>query len=338
MKRKIITLLAIGVVLIAQAQIKMTYKSHGIVAGDTHDFVIAENMNEGPAGKRILWDFSALKPSGTNLTSHMLSSQSVDPSQQIASSNTVIQEFGNNFFFNVNNSGIEQYGTMACNTVTKYDKPFVKMKYPFTYGSNVSGSYSGTQISGAVKSSVKGTYELSGDAYGTLILPGNVTYDNVLRVKQTRTVQYEGSTSLTKEITYRWYAAGVRYPILVVIKYDNNGKETLAQTAYYANASNQKSIEIANEIVPVNNTNIDVAPNPFDKDFTVTYNVENAGKVNVELYDNMGRFVSTLLNEKQKEGVQTLTVNTAKEGIKEGIYILKVAIDGVSVTKQIVKL
>ncbi len=338
MKRKIITLIAIGAVLLAQAQIKMTFKSHGIKAGDTHDFVIAENMNEGPAGKKILWDFSALKPSGTNLTSHMLSSQSVDSSQQIASSNIVIQEFGNNFFFNVNNNGIEQYGTMACNSVTKYDKPFVKMKYPFTYGSNVSGSYKGTQTGGGSSSNISGTYELSGDAYGTLILPGNVTYDNVLRVKQTRTVNYEGSTSLMKEITYRWYVAGVRYPILVVIKYDNNGKETLAQTAYYAHASSQKSIEVAKDIVPVSNAGIDVAPNPFETDFTVTYNIEKAGKVKVELYDNMGRFVSTLLSEKQKEGVQTLSINAAKVGIKEGIYILKVSIDGVSATKQIVKL
>ena len=77
-----------------------------------------------------------------------------------------------------------------------------------------------------------------GDAYGSLILPNNITVENVLRVKQSRTFDNGNGNSL-QEITYRWYSTDVRYPILVIIKYVTATSSNIAEVAMYAHAGDR---------------------------------------------------------------------------------------------------
>ncbi|MCK7537571.1 MAG: hypothetical protein MZV63_44760 [Marinilabiliales bacterium] len=66
-----------------------------------------------------------------------------DNGLDIPEANTVLEEFGVKFFFKSNGNIMEQYGTVTANTITKYDKPFVKMVFPFDYGDVYSGDFSG---------------------------------------------------------------------------------------------------------------------------------------------------------------------------------------------------
>jgi hypothetical protein len=337
MKKIYFCLIALLAFAIVNGQVKLTYKTHGFRVGDSHDFVITKNADEGLAGENVIWDFSSLEKTEKTLTSHMLSPEGLANSGSISSSNLVLEEYGNHFYFNTNSDIMEQYGTVCCNTVTKYDKPFVKLKFPFKYGNKVAGFYSGVQISNNTSTPVTGSYEIFADANGTLLLPNDVTIDNVLRVRQTRTIDYENGEKVN-EITYRWYAADIRYPVLVIIKYVTPTSITVAQTALYAHVANGKK-----KAMDVSSTGhvsaFEVFPNPSEDFITINYNMVKSGKVTVELYDASGKYTQTIVNNlKASVGPQTYVINTNDNGILPGIYYLRLSSGDESYTKKIIKL
>jgi hypothetical protein len=213
---------------------------------------------------------------GKSLTSYMLNPALSEKGLLVGSSTIALQEFDNVFYFRTTNTAIEQYGSSSGNSLTTFSKPFVKIKYPFTYGDVVKGDYAGVQVTGTNTTDLTGTYLIEGDAWGTLILPNGI-YNNTLRVKQIRTYKYNNGAE-AKEITYRWYSASVRYPLLVIIKYENNGQETVAQVAYFAHYTNDNFKSAP--IVDLEGTEIGVSPNPFNNTIEVSYSVPGKMQVN----------------------------------------------------------
>jgi hypothetical protein len=338
MKKIFLSLVVISTfIMLIDGQVKLTSKTHGFRAGDSHDFIITKNADEGLAGENVIWDFSGLEKTEKTLTSHMLSPEGLTNSDSISNSNLVLEEYGTHFYFNTSNDIMEQYGTVCCNTITRYDKPFVKLKFPFSYGNKVAGFYSGVQESNNSSSPVSGSYEIFGDATGTLLLPNDITIDNVLRVKQTRTIENNNGSKIN-EITYRWYASDVRYPVLVIIKYVTPTSSSVAQTALYAHSVNYKksatSIASAGFI-----SSFEVYPNPCDEQLTINYSMVKSGKITIELYDATGKYSKTIVsNIKSAIGQQNLVINASENGIQRGIYYLRLTAGDDSFTQKIIKL
>ena len=338
MKRSIFTLFGATFMIAAlNGQITLTSKTHGFRVGDSHEFVIMKNVDEGISGPNVIWDFSGLEVTDKTLTSHMLSNDVTEKTRTIPQSNFVLEEFGNHFIFNVSKDKMEQYGTVSCNTVTIYDKPFLKLKFPFEFGDNVSGVYSGFQETENSLVQVNGSYNIEADAYGTLLLPNNVEVSNVLRVKQTRNIQSDNGCS-SIEITYRWYAEQIRYPVLVIIKYVLPQQTFIAQTALYAHPESQKknitSVSSAESV-----TNFDVYPNPYGEKLTINYNLNKNGNVKIELYDVSGKLYKTALNNvKQESGFKSVTLEGIDSGKLPGTYYVRVTVDNNAYTKKVLKL
>jgi hypothetical protein len=338
MKRRIFTLIGAAFMIAAvNGQITLTSKTHGFRIGDSHDFILMKNVDEGNAGADVIWDFTGLEASGRNLTSHMLGNDITEKTKAIPQSNFVLEEFGNHFIFNVSDDRMEQYGTVACNTVTVYDQPFLKLKFPFEFGNKLSGRYSGTQESGNLKTPVSGWYYIEADAYGTLLLPGNIEIDNVLRVKQTRTIDNINGSEVY-ELTYRWYADQVRYPVLVITKYVYPEQTSLVQTAMYAHVGTQKksTAEIAEfEIL----SDLNVFPNPYEDRLTINYNLNKAARVRIELYDASGKLFRTVLNSvDQESGLKTMTLEGSETGLMPGLFYVRVTVDQNILIRRVVKL
>jgi hypothetical protein len=331
MRKLYSTLFALIVLIFSiNAQITLNYGTHCLLAGTSHDFVFLNGTTEGKSGPNVVWDFSNLKETDKNLTSHMLKAAGLEKSSQVPKANTVIEEFGNLFYFNVNNDVIEQYGAVYCNTLVVYDKPYLKLKFPLHYGDKTAGEYSGIQESGTSKVAIQGKYEVSADAYGTLILPGNNIVENVLRVKQVRTY---GNTD---EITYRWYAADVRYPVFVVIKYQTGTSSSISETAMYSNIGSQlkgATAIVEKELV----TSFDVYPSPYHEQLTISYNLEKEGKVSIDLYDMSGKKISTLQSGiTQNEGYHNLVLGN-NENLLPGIYYIRLTHDNKTYMKKVIK-
>jgi hypothetical protein len=336
--RKInLILIGLGLIsLVVSGQIKLTFKAQALAIGTSHDFIFNKETNEGAAGANVLWDFSGLQPVSRTLTSHMLNPDSFQQSKEIPQANTIIEEFGNHFYFNVQNDIMEQYGTVCGNVVTKFDQPFLKLKFPFTYGDRYTGNYSGIQESANSKVPVKGTYEILGDAYGTLILPNSITVENVLRVKQSRTID-NGTGNSLQEITYRWYSKDVRYPILVIIKYVTASSSNIAEVAMYAHAGeHNKSATTIGSVEAI--SNLEVFPNPVENQLTVCFNLGSAGKISLRIIDETGRTVETLMSSKKLDsGTYNYAFNTSNKTFRPGFYYLQVVSGKDLYTKKIVK-
>jgi hypothetical protein len=337
MKKIYLSFVALMTFALVDGQVKLSSKTHGFRVGDSHDFIITKDANEGLAGENVIWDFSSLEKTDKTLTSHMISPEGLANSGIISNSNLVLEEYGNHFYFNASSDIMEQYGTVSGNTITTYDKPFVKLKFPFTYGNKVAGFYSGVQKTESSSTPISGTYEIFGDATGTLLLPNGITLDNVLRVKQTRTIEYTNGGKIN-EVTYRWYAENVRYPVLVIIKYITSTSSSVAQTALYAHISNNK--KSATEVEYVGSVSgFETYPNPCNEQITINYNLIKSNKVTIELYDASGKYSKTIVNNlKVSSGSQSMVIKTEENGILSGIYYLRLSAGGESFTQKIIKL
>jgi hypothetical protein len=324
-------LLAVGQL---NAQLILTSQNQNLRAGDEHHFKLAGNIEEGAAGANQVWDFSSLQATG-DMTSYMLNAEEVAGYNYIPMSNTVIRENQNNFFFKTSENLIEEYGTNACSSIFVYDKPLVKLRFPFTYKNQSNGAFSGTAINSNTR--IHGTYKVEADAYGTLILPGNITIENVLRVRSERN-EFIGKSETTT-LTYRWYSEDVRYPLVTIIKYRNKGIETPSLTAYYADASSsqKKSSTVTSDNIEDNNISLIIYPNPFKDNISLNYQLKQESTVEISLFDNTGKQVYYVNRNKLKADYYTEEIDTKQVNLSSGMYIVKIVIDKQVYTKKLFK-
>ena len=80
-----------------------------------------------------------------------------------------------------------------------------------------------------------------------------------------------------------------------------------------------------------------LSPVPFENQFQVNFTLLTAGAVTVELFDEMGRKVQTVVADHQyTTGAHVLLVNGAH--LKAGLYVATVTIDGQVISKKTIKL
>jgi hypothetical protein len=332
-----ITILLIGFVLNDWGQIALKYENQAIVIGDAHHFLFANKVDEGTAGPNQVWDFSGLKAEG-DLTSYMLDAMQTPKGNLIPEANAVIKEGENNFYFRVSKNVIEEYGLASCNAVFRYDQPLVKIKFPFHYGNQCQGQFHGTDVNNP-SIQLNGTYKIEADAYGKLILPGNITINDVLRLKSIRT-DVAGNSSTTT-VTYRWYSSDVRYPLLTIIKYENAGKSNTAVTAYYADAGNvsksSKNTPEESELIANENIRLKIYPNPYSDKVNINYYLFKQNDVNIAIIDNMGKSICTIVNQNQTEGPYTKSFAGKDYGLKQGIYFVRIIVAGQVITQKIIQ-
>jgi len=320
--------LILGITAHIFAQVVLETENHTLRPGDEHPFVIVKNSKEGPGGNNQVWDFSDLEKK-SEFKSHMLSSGFVKNAEKIPEANVVLEENGTHFFFDVSKNGMKQYGTITKNnTVIKYDKPFVKMVYPFEYGDAKSGQYSGRMITSKDEKAFTGTYNIQVDGSGKLKLPGGVVIDDVVRLKTEKTKQYEGSSHKSTIVSYKWYCDQVRYPLLTIIKAERGDKSNYLKSAYYADAElidqEKEKDERKETQAGLNNKQVKVYPNPFRNDFTVEYQLGSSQDVEINVFNSSGQKVKNILLNDQKAGNYSRKISTNGEEFSEGMYYIHV--------------
>lgn len=341
MKKLIVTSILISMLISAHAQFLMKSSTHILRVGDEHYFNIANNVDPGSDGANITWDFSTLQDQST-LTSYMYSAYSTANTTDIPEANTVLEEFGTKFYFKASDNIIEQYGTVTKNnSLTIYSNPFVKMVFPFNFGDTYSGDFAGTVYgNNNYEANFTGTYELKADAFGTLILPGNSTYSNVFRIKTTREQCYSSNSSCNcATISYKWYAQGVRYPLLTIIQTKTSNGVKTTRTAYYAKAENQPEIEIQNEPKKLIAENLEakIYPNPFMDNFKIDYTLTKDSDLEIEIYDNSGRKVRSVHKPNQKAGYYSETIQSGDLGNQLGMFHIRIIAGDDIVSRTVIR-
>lgn len=106
------------------------------------------------------------------------------------------------------------------------------------------------------------------------------------------------------------------------------------------NSNNLKVLQSAENTVSAveDNMQINVFPNPFIDNATISYNLTDDSKVAVEIYDLNGRNVASLFNGNQKAGNYTLNYDAKSSGFMSGIFIVKMTVNGEIFSRQMVQM
>lgn len=293
-------------------QTQISYESNAFLNGDQHHYLRVtniEDVSEGVSGFNITWDYSHLI-AGDSVTSYLLDATQQPGYEHFPEANVVIKEDGEVIFFHVSPQGIEKHGYLRIDNYFKYDLPIKRFSFPFSYGEKIEGKYALHRI-GSSDTNFHGTYNSEIDGIGTLILPDNITIQNVLRVRSSQ--KYDGVDS--GYATYRWYSIHadpvLRYPLLSIIKREGATDSYIKKVAYYAHAGQllEKASTLLEHftmqefISPEGSVlKIKAYPNPFIEKVTVDYNLPDKAKVTILVSDALGRFVETLVDEEQTAG------------------------------------
>lgn len=83
-----------------------------------------------------------------------------------------------------------------------------------------------------------------------------------------------------------------------------------------------------------NTVAMNLFPNPTDANSTLQFNMPQTGKLQIEIIDMLGRKAEDIYNGEMPVGEQQIFMPT--ENLSRGIYMVKLTIDGKTVTKKLV--
>ncbi|MFN8285852.1 MAG: T9SS type A sorting domain-containing protein [Chitinophagales bacterium] len=106
------------------------------------------------------------------------------------------------------------------------------------------------------------------------------------------------------------------------------------------NSSNLKVLQTAENTTSTveDNMQINIYPNPFIENATVSYNLTADSKVKVEVFDMTGRNIANLYEGNQRTGNYTLNFDAKASGFMSGMFIVKMTVNGDVFSRQIVQM
>lgn len=292
--KKTFTLLSLFTVLLCSSQPTFQYSNTiSPTAGATATVLVGNKPSSpGASGAGVTWNFSSLSFTTAGTASVVLpSSTPFASSFPTANSAAVIATPTSTFFTyeNVQPGFQDQLGDniTATGGSTYTPDPKRHFTFPLTYGSSYTDSYQCVSCS-------PGSFTLTYDAYGTLIINGK-TYNNVARVTKMFGTPY-----------YNYFSTN---PILSIFAYDTS--PTSSPTSLLIESSILSGIN-ENYVVK----HMTVYPNPASG--SVTLKNENFVKVSFALYDLLGKEVKASQELSQGESTK---VDISNYG--SGLYFIK---------------
>lgn len=333
MKKITITFFILAIAAVnAFAQITLT-PTYSPSVGDRYVFkqVDTTNVQPGNSGANQTWNFSSIiiANDSTELT---YVSPSSTPNGSLYPSATVAQyqqSASAYTYYQTSPSQILNLGTVTSVSTIVNSNVQTVMEYPFTYNTNFTDNFQAQFSSLGATVYRRGTMNVTGDAYGTITLPTG-TYSNVLRVKQVQTIVDSsvigifGIVTTTSLTTYSWFNGTNKFPVFQIT---NSVTTTLAGTTY------GKFVTIANS-QPVGITQISSEmpaeyflkqnyPNPFNPGTKISFAIPKEGFVNLTIFDNLGREVKNLVNEKLNAGKYETSFDAS--GLTSGMYFYRLS-------------
>lgn len=341
--RNLIIILFLGVFYLeSMAQVKLTNETHGFIPNEKNPMILTKYVEPGSPGKSVVWNFSDLETT-TNFVGLIQDNYVSKCCALFPQGNIVLEEFGNFFVFEASQNKLEQFGYLSSTGSTQivYSKPFVKMQYPFTYGSVFSGNFEGDYILNGNKiGKIYGSYKVEGDALGVLKLPNGKELDNTLRVKEVKTTKQVVNNTATsiEDVTYRWYVSNHRFPVLVLIK--STYTFTDGNTSSHTKAAfNSNVININTGITQIENGfKLDIYPNPYQGRVNIEYNLSKNSMVNISVFDLTGKLVQVVVNETENAGTKRHFFSASELGMPAGAYIVKLRVDKNEISRKILEI
>lgn len=193
-------------VVLVNAQITLTQSNNAPVPGD---IVLMNNLDSSAtldksSGAGITWDYtgSVMAPTNSYTAVSTYTTPSSIPGASIftsAGSNVALADSGG--FYKSTSTSLEMLGFIDNDgSVFFLSNSGKVMQYPFSYGNSYTDNATGTYtVTSMGVFNISGDLSATADAWGTVILPSspNLVFNNVLRVKETRTLYIAGTGTLS---------------------------------------------------------------------------------------------------------------------------------------------
>jgi len=99
---------------------------------------------------------------------------------------------------------------------------------------------------------------------------------------------------------------------------------------------NTGTTHVLNNNLKKTDFSVEVYPNPFKENITISYDLKKESDVNIEVYDLLGKKIANLVSTTQKEGKYNINLNAAKLEMNQSIYFVKLTIGKTTYLKRIV--
>jgi len=331
------------------AQNTLTYKNNALLTGDSATSREIQFVDPGTAGPNQIWDFSKIEYTGKNPVSSMQPSSAMKTSG-VQDFNLLLKDSGYDYFMKTSVNNLEEIGYVnkEKKMTLSYSEPVVKMRYPFSYGDQFSDPFTGVAFFNEnYRIDFSGTNTVTGDAYGTLILP-DMVIKNTLRVKSVKKglqINMCGSTEISIS-RYSWYAPGFRYPVMTISIVENRyrgGVPEITKTAF-VNTQQQRdgsAIASVNQGSQVETSDVSVIlfPNPFREKLSYNYFLRKQLPVSIEITDMSGKYNARLLkNQIQGEGLHSGELDAVTQNLAPGVYYIRFTFGKQVVVEKVVKI
>ena len=286
----------------------------------------ATGISAGASGANATWDFSQHSPLGTSYTINVANLAGSPYQSQFAGATIYTEYVGtsNREFFVTSNSEFSRRGVIAGGGPTMdYTNTHKILTFPFTFNSTLSDTYA-ANFTTTLTFDRAGNTTSSGDAYGTLILPGGQSFANVLRVKlvENSTDSYMGSPMFTSNTeNYYWFLPGTHYPLFTI----STATASTGQSSTFATMSSATAVSTSEEFAT--GQLVQVYPNPAKGFVTVRTGIDEP--VTALLINSLGQ-------EVRKQVVLDTEGKLSLQGISSGIYLLQLQSGQKSITKKLV--
>lgn len=277
-------------------------------------------ITAGASGTGLTWNFSGMVPTGGYYT---ISVQD-DTTSQFPLSNLLFSLPGN-MYLHLQESSSDTYinGAFDDNTdVTIYYNNYNISKRPFTYGSMYIDTYQATIPPNVMHGT--GVLTVTGDAYGTLVLP-NGTYSNVLRIKKHQVERDTTGTVIvtTVKVAYMWFDTVHTAPLLQI------------DSTISVLGNVQRAMYLASPLAisRLNNVKDTYLASLSDRALVIKDDFVNGREYEVSLYDLTG--VKIFKQDFVANGkVQRIDISNP---IPPGLYVVNLSMKDLPITRQLIK-
>lgn len=379
------------------AQDQIHFDLNMLRANDTIVKQQIEYKHHGKQGTDVLWNFSKLKVVNNKYT--VIYEQTNDS----LLSGT---EHLTRYYYELKNDSLYLIGYENPTTKVTYDLPELILRFPLKLGDTIEGHYRGEGIY-CDKLNIKayGTSKSMADASGMIILPGGDTLKHVTRVHTSKLISekitpfisdsiklssidstkmeavfspdsidyyLQTDTAVLKIDTYKWYAAGYRYPIFETVSTEglpNGAKSDVFSTAFYFSPENhtylksdKKNTSLQEELLEkeeqqkknannktesadnnvegsIINDDIEFTynyyPNPVEFQLNFEYYLSKDAKVSFAIYNISGLMVYQSPIKSLRAGTHSQTIDMGY--CSRGEYVLTVLVNNKPFSEKIIK-
>lgn len=325
MKTLYITALSVAVTLSASAQFQLQEMWHGAHVGDLQGFRSYDSVGVVPktTGANQTWDLSAFSFANAAMMITYKAPSAVPASSAFPTANLAADEgtAGVTYYNRDTLAGkTEIVGESSTSGNTTFANAKQVMKWPLDYGGSFSDTYSVSDAFG----SGTGSVSCSASGYGTVKLPGGISYQNCMQIKCSDMLSAvssgtDASTFSVSSTIYTYYWDQTKFPLLQVMY------NTLIDTSgSFTSASIEVNYLFALTGITEHNfgANMTLCPNPASDHFNVQFENNMRQSCVIEITDAAGR-VAKRVDLGSEAGINA---TVPVDDLNKGLYFVKTSL------------